>query len=193
VHHDYDFLLFNRKNPIGNGFLTPAGMLREPKSAMKYADCFVLNDIREDYRIPKIFRKYSTPIFSTSYNIANIIRYNDLEKYEPSTFGGKKLYLLSGIGNPSSFERSMIKVGLDYVNHFQFGDHHEFSKNDIASILKRAKIQNIDAFITTEKDFVKLKKLDFDMEKFYYAKLGVEINEIDTFKGIVSVLKKEIR
>ena len=192
VHHDFDFLLFNGKKPIGNGFLTPAGMLREPKSAMKYADCFVLNDISGECGIPKIFKKYSTPIFSTSYHISHFIHYNNLEKCETSAFEGKKIYLLSGIGNPSSFERSMIELGLSFVHHYQFDDHHEFSENDIASILKSANGQNVDAVITTEKDYVKLKKLDLDLERFYYAKLEVEINEMDTFNGIVRTIKKEI-
>ena len=192
VRHDYDFLLFNGENPIGNGFLTPAGMLREPKSAMKYADCFVLNDISGEVSIPKIFKKYSTPLFTTSYHIAHFIHYSDLGKSEPSPFVRKKIYLLSGIGNPSSFERSITELGLSFVHHYQFADHHEFSENDIASILRRAKNQNIDAIITTEKDFVKLQKLDIAKELIYYAKLHVKINEMDTFNGIVGTLKKEI-
>jgi len=192
VHHDFDFLLFNGNNPIGNGFLTPAGMLREPQGAMKYADCFVLNDISGEVRIQKIFKKYSTPIFSTYYHIAHFIHYANFKKKESSVFIGKKIYLLSGIGNPSSFERSIRELGLNFVHHYQFSDHNEFSKNEITSILKSAKNQNVDAIITTEKDFVKLKKLDLDVERFYYAKLEVEINEMDSFNGIVSVLKKEI-
>jgi len=192
VRHDYDFLLFNGENPIGNGFLTPAGMLREPKSAMKYADCFVLNDISGEVSIPKIFKKYSTPLFTTSYHIAHFIHYSDLGKSESSPFVRKKIYLLSGIGNPSSFERSITELGLSFVHHYQFADHHKFSENDIASILRRAKNQNIDAIITTEKDFVKLQKLDIAKELIYYAKLHVKINEMDTFNGIVRTIKKEI-
>ena len=192
IHHDFDFLLFNGENPVGNGFLTPAGMLREPLNVMKYADCFVLNDIQGKCGIPKVFKKYSTPFFSTSYHIAYFIQYSNLEKNEPSTLIGKKIYLLSGIGNPSSFERSMKKLGLDFVHHFQFSDHHEFSKDDIAPIINNAGNQKIDAIITTEKDFVKLKKLDSDLEKFYFAKLEIAINEMDTFNGIINKLKKEI-
>ncbi len=192
VHHDFDFLLFNGKNPIGNGFLTPAGMLREPKSAMKYADCFVLNDISEECGIPKIFKKYSTPIFSTSYHITHFIHYNDLEKSESSSFVGKKIYLLSGIGNPTSFEKSIKDLGLSYIHHYQFADHHEFAVNDITPIVEKAKKQNVEAIITTEKDHVKLKKLDIDQTIFYYAKLQVLINEMDTFNGIIRTIKKEI-
>ena len=85
-----------------------------------------------------------------------------------------------------------MELGLSFIHHYQFADHHEFSTIEIASILKNAKNQDVDAVITTEKDFVKLKKLDSDMGKFYFAKLEVEINEMDTFNGIVSLLMKEI-
>lgn len=192
VHHDFDFLLFNGKNPVGNGFLTPAGMLREPSKAMKYADCFVLNDIHGECGIPQIFKKYSMPIFSTSYRIAHFIHYANFKKKESSVFVEKKIFLLSGIGNPASFENSMRELGLNFIHHYQFSDHHEFSQDDIAPIIKNADNQKINAIITTEKDFVKLKKLDFDMERFYYAKLEVEINEMDTFNCIINKLKKEI-
>jgi len=192
VRHDFDFLLFNGKNTIGNGFLTPAGMLREPKSAMKYADCFVLNDISGEVSIPKIFKKYSTPLFSTSYQIENFVRYSNLEQCKLSAFDRKKIFLLSGIGNPTSFERSITELGLRFVHHYKFADHHEFSENDITPILDTVKKKNIDSIITTEKDHVKLQKLGVAKEMFYYAKLHVKINEMDTFNGIVSTLKKEI-
>ncbi len=192
VHHDFDFLLFNGKNPVGNGFLTPAGMLREPSKAMKYADCFVLNDISGEVRIPNIFKKYSTPILSTTYYITCFVDYMSSKTHENTRFKNKNVFLLSGIGNPNSFERSMKGCGLNFVHHYQFSDHHEFSRADIAPIINVAENQKIDAIITTEKDFEKLSKLDIDMEKFYFAKLEVEINEMDTFNGIVSLLMKEI-
>ena len=191
VHHDFDFLLFNGKNPVGNGFITPAGMLRESSHVMKFAHCFVLNDIHGECGIPQIFKKYSIPILSTSYKIKHIIHYNG-KKFESLNFKLKKIFLLSGIGNPNSFERSMKECGLNFVHHYQFSDHHEFSKVDITPIINAANDQKIDAIITTEKDFEKLRKLDLDMEKFYFAKLEVKINEMDTFNGIVSKLKKEI-
>jgi len=192
VHHDFDFLLFNGKNPIGNGFLTPAGMLREPEGMMKYADSFVLNDIKGECSVPQIFKKYSTPLLSTSYRIAHFIHYTDLKKNSFSFFVGKKIFLISGIGNPASFENSIKEFEINFVHHYQFSDHHEFSKDEIASILRNASNQKIDVIITTEKDFVKLKKLYFDLEKFYFAKLEVTINEMDTFNGIINKLKKEI-
>lgn len=192
VHHDFDFLLFNRENPVGNGFITPAGMLRESSRMMKFAHCFVLNDIQGECGIPQIFKKYSIPILSTTYHITYFIDYISSQTHESARFKSKDVFLLSGIGNPRSFERSMKECGLNFMHHYQFGDHHEFSKSDIAHIVNAAKEQKIDAIITTEKDFEKLRKLDLDMEKFYYAKLEVKINEMDIFNGIVSKIKKEI-
>ena len=192
VHHDFDFLLFNGKKPIGNGFITPAGMLRESSKSMKFADCFVLNDIKGECGVPQIFKKYSTPLLSTSYRISDFIHYTDLKTNSPSFFIRKKISLLSGIGNPTSFENSIKELKINFAHHYQCSDHHEFSKNDVLHIIKKAEDQKIDAIITTEKDFVKLKKLDFDMEKFYFAKLEVQINEMDTFNGIVNKIKKEI-
>jgi len=192
VHHDFDFLLFNGEKPVGNGFVTPAGMLRESSRMMKFAHCFVLNDIQGECGIPQIFKKYSIPILSTTYHIRYFIDYISSKNHESARFKNKIVFLLSGIGNPQSFERSMKQCDLNFVHHYQFSDHHEFSKADIAHIINAAKEQKIDTIITTEKDFEKLRKLDLDMEKFYFAKLEVTINEMDIFNGIVSKLKKEI-
>ncbi len=192
VHHDFDFLLFNGKNPVGNGFITPAGMLRESSRMMKFAHCFVLNDIQGECGIPQIFKKYSIPIISTTYHIRYFIDFISSQTHEGNRFKGKNVFLLSGIGNPNSFETSMKECGLQFVQHYQFSDHHEFSKSEIAHIISVAKDQRIDAIITTEKDFGKLRKLNLDMKQFYFAKLEVTINEMDIFNGIVRKIKKEI-
>ncbi|MBN2017631.1 MAG: tetraacyldisaccharide 4'-kinase [Candidatus Cloacimonetes bacterium] len=192
VKHDYDFLLFNGKNPIGNGFVIPAGMLREPASAIKHADCYVMNDISDEYYIPKQLKKYSAPLISTTYQIRSLIHFQDSKEEKLGSVTGKKVMLVSGIGNPLSFENSLQRCGFDIVNHLKFKDHHEYNDNDVHEIIKKAEKSKADMIITTEKDYVKLKNLNIDYSKFYYAKLKVIINEFEIFNGIVDALKKEM-
>lgn len=176
VKHDIDFLLFNAKNPLGNGFVIPAGMLREPKSAIKFADVVVLNDCSDNFKIPKEMSKFQKPIFQTKYEIENFINYQTDETEDISYFKNKKIYLISGIGNPKSFENSIKSSGIDFSHHFIFPDHYYFRyENDIRPIIRKGVGEKIDTILTTEKDFMKMQNFPLYEINFYYAKLNIKI------------------
>ena len=187
VKHDLDFLLFNAINPVGNGFMIPAGKLREPISAAKFGDIIIFNNCQQEFNIPEWARKFKKTIFKIEYIINNFVKYCDNEINEVNFFREKEIFLLSGIGNPKSFEDSIKNSGINFLHHFAFPDHHNFKfEKDIQPIINKSIKNNIDAILTTEKDYVKLQNLSLFKIDFYYAKLNIKIDNFKEFEEIMS-------
>ena len=175
VHHDLDFVVFNSIGGIGNGFVLPSGILREPLSALKYSDYIVYNGTGE---IPAQIKKYNKPILKGKYRIK---RFSDINGSEVRPEG--KLALLSGIGLPKSFENTIHKAGFHFEKHFRFPDHYNFKNNEvIKQISANVKLEKIVFLLTTEKDFAKLQfiehnlplvivEVEFVMENVEYLKI----------------------
>lgn len=185
VKHNIDFLLFNAENPFGNRFVIPSGMLREEINSIKFADILILNNSNKNFEIPQKIIKFQKPIFQTEYKIQNFVNFHTNDKNEAKYFLKKNLFLISGIGNPKSFENSIKNQKIHFSHHFIFPDHHKFDyEKEIKPIIQKAIAEGIDAIITTEKDFVKLKDLSSSAIEFYFAKLNVKIKNMNEFEKI---------
>jgi len=186
VTHDFDIVLLNAKKPFGNGFVTPAGTLREPVGILKYADCLVLNDISDNQIIPYKIQKFSKTVISTKYEIETLVAYKNNDSHSPESI--KEAILISGIGNPVSFEKSIERIGIRIITHYTFPDHHKFDlEKDINPIIDKHRDAVI---ITTEKDFVKLSKFYFEIP-MYYAKLKVAVQEEKQFNTLLDTIMKD--
>lgn len=71
----------------------------------------------------------------------------------------QRIMAVSGIGNPQSFTQTLTDVGYNVVHTLPFGDHHDFSNDDVVEIWKQAFAHQADAICITEKDAVKLSQL----------------------------------
>ncbi len=121
----------------GNGFMLPAGPLREPAS--RRVDVWVANAapcaahkpcFRMDLR-GGTFRSLVAPYSSVA----------------AAAFAGRKLHAVAGIGNPRRFFRHLARLGLSSVNH-AFPDHHAYSAGEL-------EFGDCDALLMTGKDAVK--------------------------------------
>jgi len=93
IEKDFSILCFNSRQLIGNGFLIPAGPLRESFNSIKKADCVLINgdrNIEFENKINKINKNIK--IFYSKYKIKNI-----------ENFKNKEIVAFAGIGNPSNF------------------------------------------------------------------------------------------
>ncbi len=153
VFHDLDFVVFNEIGGIGNGFVLPAGILREPLSALKYADYIVFNG---EGNIPEKLKKYNKPILRSGYIVK---RFYDTNKNDVKPTG--RLALLSGIGLPKSFENTIRKSDLSFEKHYSFPDHYDFKdKAILQKIETELRKEEIDYLLITEKDFAKLRFIE---------------------------------
>ena len=72
---------------------------------------------------------------------------------------GKTVTLVSGIGDPDSFENLIISLGINIGPAFRFPDHYNYSVEDLKKIMEASQNKNVDAVVTTEKDAVRFHRL----------------------------------
>lgn len=153
---DLSFLVFDGEFGYGNGMCIPAGPLRESlSSGLKRAQAIII--IGEDKH--NLASKFNhLPIFK-----ANIVpKFNKEEK--------KPIIAFAGIGRPEKFYTSLRLCGFKIYQTIDFPDHHQYSKEELLSLIKKAE-QNQCVLYTTSKDFVKIPS---DLRK-YFNVLEIEI------------------
>ncbi len=181
IDYDIKFVCFDSKIWIGNGYLIPAGPLRENINSLKKYDGVFLkitdqnpNLINTISEIKKINSKIE--IFNSRVEIKNINQFNLSNEY----------LIFSGIGNSKSFKEILINNKFNIIEEKIFSDHYEYKDQDIQKILKISKKKNLKT-LTTEKDYVKIPKnlkneIDF-----------IEIDlKIDEEEKLVKFIKSKI-
>ena len=141
-------ICFHQTQLIGNGFVIPAGPLREGLETLKKANIILINgDISKNFENKLLNINKKLKFFYAYYKPKNL-----------NQFKNKRLLALSGIGNPENFFNLLKKYKLKIKDTLVFPDHYIFSKNQILNIKKKAKEKNL-KIIMTEKDFSKSKDL----------------------------------
>ncbi len=167
---DIDIVLIDASNPFGYEHVLPRGLLREPLSGLQRADIIVLTKV--DQVAPGIvsgIRKRLTqmipniPVYETTHKPQFMYT---LDEWANGSVGAsvdaykeQRIMAVSGIGNPQSFTQTLTDVGYNVVHTLPFGDHHDFSNDDVVEIWKQAFAHQADAICITEKDAVKLSQL----------------------------------
>src|SRR4030095_355335 len=97
-------------NPFGNRRLLPLGILREPITEAKRADCVVITRASES-GAPDHLREQiqgiagSAPIFASNIELATVRSLDARHSVEDLTDRQIKVAAFCGIGNPNSFFR----------------------------------------------------------------------------------------
>ena len=170
IKKNFSILCFNQKQWIGNGFIMPSGPLREKLSAIKRADCVIINGDKNIKIEDQIYKKNkNVKIFYSKYKPVNIDRFKD-----------KKICAFAGIGNPSNFFDLLKENKLNLINTIPFSDHYKFSISDHEYLLSNSK----DAILlTTEKDHC---RIDDDYKKnIEFLKIELEIDNKDSFEELI--------
>ena len=96
IDYNFKIVCFDVQTNIGNGFLIPAGPLRENLDSLKKYDAVLIkcND-QSPYPLSKLIRKYNSKIkiFTSTYKVTNL---NEINR-------NKRYFIFSSIGNPKSF------------------------------------------------------------------------------------------
>jgi len=179
IYYDLKFVCFNNLKWIGNGFLIPAGPLREKlESISKYNAVFLNGNERDNSNIKSLINKFNKdiPIFESTYKPINIDQFDINAKY----------LIFSGIGNPDSFKEMVIDNRLKVIKEIIFPDHYQYNTNDIDNIVLHAKRLGAQ-ILTTEKDYAKINSNKDNDIKF----LEIEI-AIKDEKKLIDYLKLHI-
>lgn len=146
LKRDLDLLLLDYKKPFGNFFTLPRGILREKKKNLKRADAIIYTRTEN----PQL--SFNNTFFS--------FHHTEVDKIIPGlkSLENKKPFLFCGIGNNQSFYSSVQKFGFNVKSSLFFDDHHKYSTKDIKKIINKAKEDYCDCFLTTTKDYCRIKE-----------------------------------
>ncbi len=189
TYRDLDIVLLNAFNGIKDYRMVPFGILREPVKCISRADFVIFtknNLINPEPKVSHLVGKYfNDNVFYSSYKLEKIF-----SESSKDNFNRDKVIVVSGVGDPRSFETSLLKENVNILYHFKFRDHHNYDQADINNIVKASKTMNALSIVTTEKDYVKLKKLDISKInlKLFIVKSNFYLNKQSTQK----ILKKII-
>jgi len=177
LEKNFSFLCFDETLWIGNGLLIPAGPLRESlKDGIKRANCILVKGKKNTLIENKIRELNKTiDIFYFQYKPIDIKNYLD-----------KSVIAFAGIGNPEGFFELLRKNNINTLKNSPFPDHHNYTDHEIKKLINQAE-ENDAALLTTEKDFLRIKKEFHDKISVLKIELIIEKkNElIDKIKRIV--------
>lgn len=166
IKKDISVLVFDDSIGYGNGFLLPAGPLREPRRAIRRADAVIViktSGARRKFKLPG-----NIPVFYAQTK--TVSPYDDNEK----------LFAFAGIGYPRKFFRTLKNL----VGKKSFPDHYQYTDQDLQKLFDAANKRGA-KLITTEKDWIRLPEsvrgdikyaqLDMRLDDDFWTWLGDKI------------------
>jgi tetraacyldisaccharide 4'-kinase len=169
---DLNLVLLDGSHPFGNTHLLPRGILREPVSALDRGDIFVLTRTEKDDTAAvgrlrgivgnqPVYTASHKPFISRWVTTGSWNRQTSSDVMAANAFGlrslrDKRAFGFSGIAGNNGFRQTLESLGCDLAGFTGFADHHRYSDDDLAALLRAAGRSGADVVCTTEKDFIRL-------------------------------------
>jgi tetraacyldisaccharide 4'-kinase len=167
LHRDLDIVLLDAANPMGYGRLLPSGLLRERPEGLARADLLVLthaDSTPEVHAVKHVLRRFAptAPIVLAAHKPLALISLCGEERLPLSHLNGQRLVAFCGIANPKRFETTLHRLGAVISAYHVYPDHHGYSVADLETLAASAMKTGARFMVTTEKDMVKLSRLNLE-------------------------------
>ena len=160
INKDISVVVIDEALGFGNGFLLPAGPMREGRSGLMRADAIIIvRANKKKTKLPDLKLPSNIPVFYAENTT--------LSPYDED----EKLVAFAGIGYPEKFFQQLKNV----VYKKSYADHYQYTEQDIKFLLNLADKKNA-KLVTTEKDWVRLPQDVRDKIKF--AALDTKIDKM---------------
>lgn len=180
LKHRLDLVLVDCGNPFGNGHVLPRGILREPVRNIRRARfiCLTKANGRDTAALRERLRALNpTAGLMECDHVPCLLRNAFTREEKPlDALRGLRIVALSGIASPQSFEGALEKLGADLLERRRFADHHRFSQQEVIDLVNDALERGADAVVTTEKDAVRMPRVDRCAVPVYYLRIEVRFN-----------------
>ncbi len=147
---DFEIALLHFRG-LGNGWLQPAGPLRDPPSRLKAVDAVVLNG-----EVPPV--RIFSPVFTMRTELDQVYSLADASRRAPiaelvaeQQAKAVRIAAAAGIANPEKFFSMLRTAGLTF-EAIPLPDHYDFAANPFAG-------RTYDVALMTEKDAVKCRSI----------------------------------
>lgn len=160
---DCEIVLVNARMPLGGWPLLPRGPMREPLESLSRADVVLIT--KADQSLERVavlqeqLRRFAPQaLIATAVHEPEGVRDWRTDDAVPlERVNGRRIALLSSIGDPEGFEQTLIRMGASVSSHARYPDHHRYQRPEWADLLRTAGACGAHAVVTTEKDIIRLQ------------------------------------
>ena len=191
LFRNLNLLLIDAFTDLRKESLFPLGRRREPLRAVSRADAVIITKTNM-FPIDSDFRQWISTIFK-SKPVAEIEFVNEYpvcgderRKIENIT---EKIYFFAALGSFDILLNHLKKQIPNIIGFRQFHDHCRYEHHDITKIKNDIDRLKPDYIITTQKDFVKIKKIDFGLEIYT---LDLRLQFVSGEKSLFEMLDKVV-
>ncbi len=185
---DLDIVLIDGADPFGRGLLFPAGILREPLSALRRADVIIITKVDQAADLPSLketIRSHSAAwIFTARYAPRDLVDVATGATRSLTSLRGTRVFAFAGIARPGSFASVLTSLGADVKGMVDFPDHHPYTRTELAGLIRKAADSQATMVVTTEKDGVRLRGMV--SEGVWTLRIDLEVVEKSSWEEILS-------
>ncbi len=192
IKRNLNIVLFDLMAPLGKYRVFPLGDMRENFHSLNDTDVVVLTraDMVDEFtkqEFKKILRPFITPktlLVEAYYKINGLFDLNSNLKVSKENMKNKSMIILTAIGSPNAFVKSIEDLGGVIIKKYIYPDHYYFKIEELRKIVEEAKAQGA-LIVSTEKDIVKIKQV-IEHERFFYLDISVGfLKGEDEFKTLI--------
>jgi len=193
LQRDLNLVLLDGRSPFGNGHLLPRGPLREPPTALKrahavlYTRCDPFHKFSRPRQLPDdlpVFAARHVPTIRTPENEDDLFLFGSKNM---DLLRNKNVVAFAGLGDNQQFFDSLKPVGCTLARTFSFEDHHRYSFVETKQLAESAKRLQVDAVVTTGKDFVKIADFNMWPCKLIVVDVNIEVPDAeDRFRKFIA-------
>ena len=170
LQRDFEIAVIDGSRGFGNGFLLPAGPLREPQSRLATVDRVLVQELsgKQD--------RSESGDRDTHFSLAGevLVRVDDGSTREISELTGKVVHAVAGIANPERFFEQLQSHRLQVLKH-PLPDHAVLQESDL-------KFDDDLDVIITEKDAVKCMSIAHD--RLWYLPVSVVFEDSEDMQWL---------
>ncbi|NLA91685.1 MAG: tetraacyldisaccharide 4'-kinase, partial [Synergistaceae bacterium] len=191
---DADIVLVDACCPFGNGWVAPAGILREPPAELSRASLVVIT--KSDQVAPERLQELAseigrhTPeekIFYSRLSVPNWRKWEGRwcgEECPPP----RTVLAFSAIGSPESFRRTLEQQGVKIIKEHRFKDHHRYAAADMEALERAFAECDAEAMVCTEKDIYNLPAGWKPSREILVPLISTGLDDEDRFKKAFAAL-----
>jgi tetraacyldisaccharide 4'-kinase len=154
LHRDIEIVVIDGQRRFGNGFLLPAGPLRESQKRLSSVDFKVTNG-----------GKAKVDEYLMSLEPGQLVNVKYSQQTKPVAGLNRSVVAAAAIGNPKRFFDLLTTKNVKIKDTLIFNDHHLFAESDLPK----------ETVIMTEKDAVKCR--DFAHDDWWYLPVSAKLTE----------------
>jgi tetraacyldisaccharide 4'-kinase len=192
VARNLNILTIDATNPWGNRKLLPVGVLREPPAELARAECIVITRADDPQSTEELRRDIAAqnndcPVFDSRMRLTGmrIVGKPGQESATEEKIRASKVAAFCGLGNPESFFALLRRAGYQPALTRIFRDHHTYTQNDIDRLVRESVARRAQILLTTAKDEVKLRSLEFALP-CYAADIAIEIENQEKLSALIA-------